>query len=332
MTARPEFSDIETAARRLEAVVVRTPLLESPALNRRLGGRLLIKAEPLQRTGSFKFRGAYNKIGGLPEATRKRGVVAYSSGNHAQGVSAAAHLLETPAVIVMPEDAPKVKLDGTRRWGAEVITYDRRDHDARNSMADEIASRRGMAIVPPFDDPEIMAGQGTAGLELIAQCRDMNAVPDAVITPAGGGGLMSGIATAVKHLSPATELYTAEPVGYDDTARSLALGSRQGNAADASSFCDALLAPMPGELAFSIMRDLVSGGLVVEDSAVEEAMIDAFEHLKLVAEPGGAVALAAVLSGAYQAASRTVVVVISGGNVDAGLFSEVLARQRPASA
>ncbi len=322
---QPTFDDVKHAAARLENVAVRTPLLESPALNEIIGGRLLVKAEPLQRTGSFKFRGAYNKISQLSEEARRRGVVAYSSGNHAQGVSAAANLLDAPAIIVMPEDAPKVKLDGTRRWGAEVVTYDRRDHDARNAIAEKIASDKGMTIVPPFDDPQIMAGQGTTGLELMAQCKEMNAAPDAVITPAGGGGLMSGVATAVKHLSPDTDMFTAEPEGFDDTARSLAHGQRERMAGGAQSICDALLAPIPGELAFSVMRNLVTAGYVVNDEEVQDAMAAAFNHLKMVVEPGGAVALATVLTKKFDTKGKTVVVVTSGGNVDPSFFADVLA-------
>ncbi len=321
---KPSFADVESAVEQLRGVAVRTPLLESPVLNDAVGGRLLIKAEPLQRTGSFKFRGAYNKISRMSTADRAKGVVAFSSGNHAQGVAAAANLLRAPAIIVMPEDAPKVKLDGTRRWGAEIVTYDRSDHDARNAIAGEIAAERGMTIIPPFDDPEIMAGQGTAGYELVKQCRDAGAAPDIVVTPAGGGGLMSGVATAVRYLSPPTELYTAEPAGFDDTARSLAEGSRQSMREGAESICDALLAPMPGELAFDVMKDLVSGGVVVRDSEAKAAMAQAFQHLKLVVEPGGAVALAAILSGKLDIADKCAVVVTSGGNVDGNVFADAL--------
>jgi threonine dehydratase len=323
---KPIFKDIEAAANRLNGIAVRTPILESQAINDIIGGRLLVKAEPLQRTGSFKFRGAYNKICQMSKAERKRGVVAYSSGNHAQGVSAAANLLGAPAIIVMPEDAPQVKLDGTRRWGADIVTYDRSDHDARNVIAGQIAEEKGMTIIPPFDDPEIMAGQGTTGMELISQCKEAGADPDAVITPVGGGGLMSGVATAVKYLSPETELFTAEPEGFDDTARSLASGQRQNMLPDAKSICDALLAPCPGELAFSVMADLVYGGLVVSDDEVRSAMTCAFNHLKLVIEPGGAVGLAAVLNGKYDSNGKTVVVVASGGNVDGAQYAEIVGR------
>ena len=320
----PTIADIEDAARQIAPQAVRTPLLESDALNDMAGCRILLKAEPLQRTGSFKFRGAYNRISRLDEQGRRAGVVAFSSGNHAQGVAAAASLAGAPAVIVMPDDAPAAKREGTQRWGAEIVAYDRNDHDQRERIADAIIAERGGTLVRPFDDPFIIAGQGTAGLELLAQAAAIEATLDAVLVPCGGGGLTAGIATVFAARSPAAEIFTVEPDGFDDTARSLKAGSRQRIDPGASSFCDALLAPRPGTLTFAINRQHVTGGLAVSDIAVARAMKAAFQHLKLVIEPGGAVALAAVLSGLFPGRGKTVAVVASGGNVDAATFADIL--------
>ena len=320
----PGIDDVEAAAARIDGVAFRTPLLESAALNDLVGGRLLIKAEMLQVTGSFKFRGAYNRISRLDDAARQAGVIAFSSGNHAQGVAAAAHLNGTPAVIVMPDDAPRVKREGTERWGAEIVTYDRRDHDARETIAAEIMSVRGGTLVPPYDDPWIIAGQGTVGLELVAQAAERDAIPDAVLVPCGGGGLTAGVATAVSARLPDCAIHPVEPAGFDDTARSLAAGERVDNDAAATSFCDALLAPRPGELTFAINSRLVAGGLVVDDDDAAAAMRALFTHLKLVAEPGGAVAVAAALGGQFDCRGKTVCAVASGGNVDPGSFCDAL--------
>ncbi len=320
----PSLADIAAAAERLRGRAVVTPLLESPLLNARLGGRLLVKAEPLQRTGSFKFRGAYNNISQIPEARRQRGVVAYSSGNHAQGVAAAARLLGAPALIVMPSNAPKVKADNTRAWGAEVRLYDPAG-ETRETVAERLAEERGATIVPPFDHPWTIAGQGTLGIELARQAEEMNARLDAVLVPCGGGGLIAGTATALAERAPGVPVYAVEPEGFDDTMRSLAAGAREKARAGAQSFCDALRAPMPGALTFEINRRLLAGGLAVSDAEVAAAMRLAFLHLKLVIEPGGAVALAAVASGRFALDGRTVAVVASGGNVDPALYAEVLA-------
>ncbi|MEQ9641723.1 MAG: threonine/serine dehydratase [Alphaproteobacteria bacterium] len=317
----PTLADIEAAAARIAGQAVRTPLLESPALNRRVGGRVLVKAEMLQRTGSFKFRGAYNKLSQIPEDIRRHGVIAFSSGNHAQGVAAAAHLLGAPATIVMPSDAPMVKREGTASWGATIVTYDRRDHDKRETIAVDLLNRQGGTLISPFDDPDIIAGQGTVGLELVDQA---DVEPDAVVVPAGGGGLTAGVATAVAAKLPGVPIYTAEPEGYDDHARSFVSGDREAVAAGAESFCDALLAPRPGILTFAINKKRCRGGLVVSDAEVAMAMAVAFRDLKVVVEPGGAVALAAVLTGRIAAEGKTVAVVCSGGNVDAGGFAEIL--------
>ncbi|MBK3804136.1 pyridoxal-phosphate dependent enzyme [Azospirillum brasilense] len=316
--------DIVEAAARLDGFAVRTPLLENALLNERVGGRVLLKPEVLQRSGSFKFRGAFNRLSQLTPAERRGGVVAWSSGNHAQGVAAAAALLGMPAVIVMPSDAPALKIANTRGYGAEVVLYDRWT-ESREAIATAIAEERGAATVPPYDHPQIMAGQGTVGLEIAAQAQAIGAVPDDVIAPCSGGGLMSGVATAVRHSFPDARLWAAEPAGFDDVARSLAAGERVENVAGQRSICDALLTPTPGALTFPVMKDLLSGSLAVTDAEVKAAMAYAFTVLKLVVEPGGAVGLAAVLTGKLPAAGRTVAVVLSGGNVDAATFTDALA-------
>lgn len=324
----PTFADIEDAARRLEGKAVVTPLLESPLLNDRVGGRLLIKAEPLQRTGSFKFRGAYNRISRLKGREIKRGVVAFSSGNHAQGVAAAAHAVGAPATIVMPSDAPAIKVANTRAWGAEVVRYDRY-RENREVVAHDLAEQRGATLVPPYDHPLIIAGQGTIGLEIAHQAEAAGAELDAVLSPCGGGGLISGCALALAERAPGAEIYAVEPEGFDDTARSLAAGSRQESIEGAKSFCDALLARTPGALTFSINRRYLAGGLAVSDDEVAQAMAAALIYFKLVAEPGGATALAAALTGKYDCRDKTVAVIVSGGNVDLALFAEAIGRRSP---
>ncbi len=316
----PTVDDIASAARRLDGVAMRTPLLASPQLDARVGATILLKAEPLQRTGSFKFRGAYNAVsqaGGRP-------VVAYSSGNHAQGVAAAARLVGVPATIVMPADAPAIKIANTRADGAEVVLYER-ERDDREAIGAALAERTGAALIKPYDAPATIAGQGTCGLEIAAQCRERNLIPDVAIVCCGGGGLVAGTALALGAAYPGMAIYTAEPAGFDDTRRSLEAGERRGVVAGARSICDALLAPMPGALTFAINRRLLAGGLAVDDDEVAEAMLTAFETLKIVVEPGGAVALAAVLSGKIEVRGRTVVVVLSGGNVDLDLFAVLTA-------
>ncbi|HTP82380.1 MAG TPA: threonine/serine dehydratase [Alphaproteobacteria bacterium] len=322
-TAQPTIIDIEDAARRLSGMAVVTPLLESPVVNKRLGGRLLIKAEPMQRTGSFKFRGAYNRLSRIDGDAKKRGVVAYSSGNHAQGVAAAAQILGMPAVIVMPADAPAIKIRNTRSYGAEVVTYDRLN-ESREAIGQKLQRERGAVLVPPFDDPFIIAGQGTIGLELAQQAEAAGAALDAVLAACSGGGLLAGIATAMKARQPSVAVYAVEPQGFDDLSRSLKSGKRETNDPGARSICDALLAPTPGELTFSINSHLLSGGFAVSDDEVRQAMAVAFEDYKLVVEPGGAVALAAVLSGKFPARGKTVAVVCSGGNVDPDVFASAI--------
>jgi threonine dehydratase len=322
--ALPTAADLEAAARRLAGKAVLTPLLESPLLNERLGGRLLVKAEPLQRTGSFKFRGACNRIALIPEADRARGVIAYSSGNHAQGVAAAARLFGIPATIVMPSDAPRIKLANTRALGASVVLYDR-VREVREEIGARLAAETGATLVKPYDDPGVIAGQGTVGLEIADQAAAIGARVDACVVCCGGGGLVAGVALGLAARGAGAAVFAAEPAGFDDTARSLAAGRRVGNDPGGKSFCDAILTPIPGEVTFEVNRRLLAGGVAVTDAEVAEAMRAAFEHLKIVVEPGGAVALAAALSGKVPVAGRTVVAVASGGNVDADVFRAALA-------
>jgi threonine dehydratase len=326
LAAMPTIDDVRAAVRRFEGLARRTPLLESPALNDKFGARLLFKPEVLQRTGSFKFRGAYNKIASLTEEERARGVVAFSSGNHAQGVAAAAELFGIPAVIVMPADAPAIKADNVRAMGAEIVPYDRY-RDDREVVARPYVEK-GMVLVKPFDDPLIVAGQGTVGLEIAEDVAAMGARLDAVVTPCGGGGLMAGIATAVKALSPETEIWGAEPENFDDTRRSLAAGSRMKADPAGMSICDALMSPMPGELTFAINRKLAAGVVGVPEVAIVQAMRDAAAQLKLVVEPGGAAGFAALSSGEIALSGRTIAVVLSGGNVDLDLFARLIAGSR----
>jgi threonine dehydratase len=319
MERPPKFADIEAAAERLRAVTVRTPLLESEALSERAGGRVLLKAECLQRTGTFKFRGAYNAISQVDAAA----VVAYSSGNHAQGVAAAARLLGKAATIVMPADAPAIKIENTRAYSAEVRLYDRQ-RESRERIGAEIAARTGAALIRPYDDPRIIAGQGTAGLEVAEQARDRDVRLDLALVPCGGGGLIAGCALALTEAFPGIAIYAVEPAALDDTRRSLEAGDRQVNAPEANSICDALLVPTPGELTFAINRRVLAGGLTVSDDEVRGAIALAFRQLKLVLEPGGAIALAAVLSRKLSLSGRTAAVMLSGGNVDPALFAAAI--------
>jgi len=321
----PTLGDIEAAAGRIAATAIVTPLLESPLLNDRLGFRLFVKAEPLQRTGSFKFRGAMNRLAQLDAGERRRGVVAFSSGNHAQGVALAAKLLSIPAVIVMPADAPAIKIANTRAYGAEVVLYDRRTED-REAIGAQFARDRGMTVVPPYDDPRIITGQGTVGLEICRQLDALGLTPGAVLANTSGGGLIAGIAVAVRDLAPAADVFTCEPAGFDDMGRSLAAGERVANPPGGVSQCDALLAPTPGEITFRVARPRLASGLAATDAEVDDAMRAAFEYFKLVVEPGGAVALACVLKGRLPRRYDTVVAVASGGNVDAPAFAAALGR------
>jgi threonine dehydratase len=310
------------AANRLKREAVHTPLVRSDLLDEQLGGRLLVKAENLQRTGSFKFRGAYNKIAGLDVATRNRGVVTYSSGNHGQAVALAARLFGISATVVMPRDAPGVKVENTRRYGAEIVLYDRAS-ESREAIGEEICARTGATIVPPFDDPDVMAGQGTIALEIIEQMGDDLSSVDAILAGASGGGLMAGIAAVCEMRAPHVAIHPVEPENFDDLCRSLSCGERQRNEHSVGSICDALLGATPGVLPFSVLRRRAMHGYTVSDVEVRAAMLQAFRHLRLVLEPGGAAALAAVLSGKFPLYGRTVVVVASGGNVDETLFQQL---------
>ncbi len=323
--ALPGFAEVQAAASRLAGVARRTPLLASTPLDDVFGGRLLFKVESLQRTGSFKIRGAYNRLVQLDASQRRAGVVAFSSGNHAQGVAAAARMLGIPATIVMPSDAPRVKLENTRALGADVVLYDR-IRESREQIAAKLASERGAMLVPAFNDPHVIAGQGTVGLELMQQAGELGLTPDQALLPCSGGGLVSGSAIAIRALAPATAVYGVEPEAFDDTRRSLAAGTLLKNPPEARSICDALQSSPPGELTFAINRELLAGILTVSDTEVETAMARAFRELRLVVEPGGAVALAAALAGRLPLAGRTTAIVLSGGNVDATTFVAALSR------
>lgn len=318
------IDDIVQAAKRIDGIAIRTPLLRSAALDERVGGTVLLKPECLQVTGSFKIRGAYNLLSQLPADQAARGAVAWSSGNHAQGVAAAGAMLGIDTAIVMPEDAPAAKRINTQRLGGEVITYDRYTGD-REAIARNIAAERGAAIVPSFEHPHIIAGQGTVGLEIAEQSTALGLAADRVLICCGGGGLTSGSAIALQSRLPSVELYTVEPEFYDDTAQSLRAGERRSVPTDVPSLCDALLTDSPGAMTFDIMAERITAGLVVTEAEVKTAMRFAFRELKLVVEPGGAAALAALLAGKISAGDGVTAVVLSGGNVDADVFREVLA-------
>lgn len=317
-------SDIDAAARVIAPFAVRTRLISSPALNERVGATVFLKPEPLQRTGSFKFRGAFNKLSSIPMEARGGGVVAFSSGNHAQGVAAAAQILNMRATIVMPTDAPATKRERTKAYGAEVVLYDR-DREDREAIARDIAGKRGATVVPPYDDPYVIAGQGTLGREIAEDMATLGLTPDIVVAPASGGGLIAGVATAVKARFPQTAIIVAEPQFYDDHGLSLRAGKREAHHAEGRTICDALMAQMPGQITFSINSKLLAEGVTASDEEVGAAVAFAFRELKLVVEPGGAVGLAALLSGRIDARGKNVVIVLSGGNVDADLFARLIA-------
>lgn len=319
----PTFADILNAQTRIASRAVVTPLVEFPVLNERVGGRVLLKLEMFQRTGSFKFRGAFNLVSEIADAEPGRPVIAFSSGNHAQAVAAAAALRGLKATIVMPADAPLIKRERTAAFGADVVLYDRMSED-REAIARRIAQQQGAALVPPFDHPRIIAGQGTIGLEIAEEAHRRGIAVDAVLVPASGGGLVAGVSLAMRELSPASEIYGVEPAGFDDLARSLASGSRERNASPGGSICDALLTPSPGELTFAINRRTLTGALAVGDDDVRAAIAYAFRELKLVVEPGGVVPLAALLAGGIDGGGRTLALVLSGGNVDPALYAEII--------
>jgi len=316
------IEDIKSAAKRLQGVVVETPLLRNAELDRVAGGIVLIKPECFQSIGSFKIRGAYNLLSQLSPEQANRGVVAWSSGNHAQGVALAGKLLGIHAAIVMPEDAPLAKLQNTRELGGEIITYDRYSED-RESIARRLAAERGAEVVPSYEDERIIAGQGTVGLEIAEQSLALGCPVDQALINCGGGGLTSGTAIALNSHFPEIDVYTVEPEEFDDTARSLASGERVAIKDGARSICDALLTDMPGQLTFDIMRKFVRAGLTVSDTEVREAMRFAFRNLKIVVEPGGAAGLAAILAGKIETAGRTTAIVFSGGNVDVEEFTSI---------
>jgi threonine dehydratase len=322
--APPTSADVDAAARRLAGVALRTPLVSSPVLDAVTGARVFLKAETLQRTGSFKFRGAYNKLSSIAPEKRAGGVVAFSSGNHAQGVAHAAKLLDMPSVIVMPSDAPKPKRERTKAFGAEVVLYDREKED-REGIARRIAGERNATLVPPYDDPFIIAGQGTAGREIMEDLAALGLTPDIAVIGASGGGLAAGISLAIKARAPNAKIYTAEPEGFDDTARSFKSGKHEHNARLSGSICDALMSNTPGYITFEINRSLIGEGVAASDEEVGRAVAFAFRELKLVVEPGGAIGLAALLAGRIDVKGKVVVAVLSGGNVDAELFHRLVA-------
>ena len=323
MRTPPTIDDLNAAAARLKPVAAHTPLLESLRLNEITQARVLLKAENLQRVGAFKFRGAYNAVSRTDSTLYPGGVVACSSGNHAQGIAAAAKLCGLPATIVMPKDAPRLKVERTKSYGAEVILYDRA-HEDRDAIAAAESKSRNAAFIHPFDNPHVMAGQGTVGLEIATQARALNAAPDTVLVCTAGGGLLSGIAIAMAAEFPDARVHSVEPEGFDDFARSLAAGTRVKNEQRSGSICDALLVETPGELTFAVAKNLCSAGLVVSDDMARSAVRFAFQELKLVLEPGGAVALAALLSGVIDTKGKTIVAILSGGNADPVMFAETI--------
>jgi len=323
----PSFADVEAAAVRIAPYAVRTPLVESPVLNARTGGRVFLKLESLQRTGSFKFRGACNRLAMIPPGERARGVVAFSSGNHAQGVAAAAQLFGMPALIVMPSDAPRPKIEGTRAFGAEIVTYDR-IHEDREAIAGRICAERGAVLVKPFDDAGIIAGQGTAGLEIAEDARRFGVTLDEVLVPCSGGGLVSGIALALKGAGVSAKVHSVEPENFDGMKRSLEAGARVQAPGGKLSIADALMAPIPGSIVFELAKNLLAPGFAVSDAELARAVVFAAQQLKLLVEPGGAAALAALLAGRMDVKGKTLVLVLSGGNAEFGQVAEMAGKFR----
>ncbi len=317
---------IRAAALRIQGHARVTPMLTSPFLDDIAGRRVLVKAENLQHTGSFKFRGGWSAVSAMDEATRKRGVIAFSSGNHAQGVAAAATAHGAPSVIIMPQNAPKLKIDNTRALGAEVVLYDRAGGESREEVGNKISEERGLTLIRPYDEPQVIAGQGTVGLEIATQAAELGVTSGDVIACCGGGGLTAGIALALEAEAPNLRARPSEPEGFDDTARSLETGSIQRNESETGSICDAIITPQPGDLTFPILQRLVGPGFVVSEDEVLQAMSLAFKRLKIVAEPGGACALAAALFHGDKIEGDAVVAVCTGGNVDADVFADALKR------
>jgi threonine dehydratase len=319
-----DIAMIEAARARLNGHVRRTPLLSSPFLDEIAGRRVFVKPECLQHTGSFKFRGAWSAISALDPELRSKGVIAFSSGNHAQGVALAAKLHGTSSVIIMPSDAPRIKIDNTRAYGAEVVLYDRANED-RNAIGAKLSQERGLTLIKPYDEPLVIAGQGTVGLEIAEQAQELDVEKADVLVPTGGGGFISGISLALAAKAPGFVAHPCEPEGFDDVTRSLASGKVEQNAAQAGSLCDAIVTPQPGAITFPIMSRLCGAGLVVSDDEALHAVSLAFNRLKIVVEPGGAVALAAALFHG-QELGDTVIAVCSGGNIDADVFRLALDR------
>lgn len=319
-----DIARIEAAAARLDGVAERTPLLHSRFLDEIAGRRVFVKAECLQQTGSFKFRGGYAALSALDPETRARGVLAFSSGNHAQGVARAAAMLDTPATIVMPEDAPAIKIANTRALGAEVVLYDRAGGESREEIGAALTEARGVTLIKPFDEPEVIAGQGTTGLEIAAQAAAVGVETADVLVCCGGGGLTSGIALALDARAPGLRARPVEPVGFDDVRRSLISGGIERNTQMSGSICDAIVTPSPGDITFPILQRLCGPGLAVTDEEALRAMALAFLRLKVVLEPGGAVALAAALFHPESQAGDAVIAVASGGNVDGPMFQRAL--------
>ena len=311
----PDFSDVQAAAKRIAPYAIRTPLVESWQLNALTGGRVFLKLEILQRTGSFKFRGATNRLAMIPQGQRGNGEVAFSSGNHAQGVAAAAQLFAMPALIVMPSDAPRPKIEGTRAFGAEIVEYDR-VRDDREAIAAKICADRGAVLIKPFDDAGIIAGQGTVGLEIAEDATRLGVALNEVLVPCSGGGLVSGTAVALRGAGSTAKVRSVEPENFAGMKLSLEAGQRVKAAGGALSIADALMAPTPGEIVFEVARDLLAPGLAVSDAELKTAVAFAAEKLKLLVEPGGAAALAALLAGKIDAKNRSLALVLSGGNAD----------------
>ncbi|WP_170473885.1 threonine ammonia-lyase [Ruegeria arenilitoris] len=314
---------IEAAAQRLNGHVRETPLLSSPFLDEIAGRKVLVKPECLQHTGSFKFRGAWSAISALTEVSRQCGVIAYSSGNHAQGVAYAAAQHGVASVIVMPSDAPQLKIDNTRALGAEVVLYDRAN-ESREEIGESLAAKRGLSLIRPYDEPLVIAGQGTVGLELARQAGDAGVTEADVLICCGGGGLTAGISLALEGHSPGLRPRPCEPEGFDDVKRSLLTGHIQSNNAVSGNICDAILTPQPGDVTFPILKRLCGPGLAVSETEALRAMAQAFLRLKIVLEPGGAVSLAAALFRADEIKGETVIVVASGGNADPQVFAQAL--------
>lgn len=320
-----DIAMIEAARQRMNGEAIRTPLMSSPFLDEIAGRKVLIKPECLQRTGSFKFRGGWSAVSALQPDVRKRGVIAFSSGNHAQGVALAASLHGVPAVIIMPRDAPAIKIENTKAYGAEVVLYDRANED-RDAIGAKLSEERGLTLIRPYDEPLVIAGQGTVGLEIAEQAQEASIEKAEVLVCCGGGGLTSGVALALEAKSPGLKVRTVEPEHFDDVARSLASGKIERNAALSGSICDAIITPQPGNITFPILKRLCGAGIAVTEEEALRAMVLAFQRLKIVVEPGGAVALAAALFHGDELETDTVIAIASGGNVDAAIMADALSK------